>query len=80
MFHFVSYLHFKNNIYEIDGLQDGPILISENVKHEDWLDIVKPSIQNRIMLYAQNELKFNLMALVPNRQKKVLLFYFYICL
>ena len=70
VFHFVAYLHFKNSIYEIDGLQQGPILIEENVKNEEWIKKVKPSIQNRIALYAQSEIKFNLLALVPDRLEK----------
>ena len=70
VFHFVAYIHFKNNIYEIDGLQNGPILIKDNVKNEDWIKEVKPSILNRINLYAQSEIKFNLLALVPDRLEK----------
>ena len=70
VFHFVAYIHFKNSIYEIDGLQKGPILIEENVKNEDWIKKVKPSIQERINLYAKSEIKFNLLALVPDRLEK----------
>ena len=70
VFHFVSYIHFKNSIYEIDGLRSGPILIEENVKNEEWIKKVKPSIINRINLYEQNEIKFNLLALVPDRLEK----------
>ena len=70
VFHFVAYIHFKNAIYEIDGLQKGPILIEENVKNEEWIKKVKPSILNRINLYAKNEIKFNLLALVPDRLEK----------
>ena len=70
VFHFVAYIHFKNAIYEIDGVQKGPILIEENVKEEEWIKKVKPSIQNRINLYSQNEIKFNLLALVPDRLEK----------
>ena len=70
VFHFVAYIHFKNAIYEIDGLQKGPILIEENVKNEDWIKKVKPSIQERINLYAKSEIKFNLLALVPDRLEK----------
>jgi hypothetical protein len=47
-------------------------LIADNIKQADWLNTVKPSIQNRIMLYSQNEFKFNLMALVPNRKAAVI--------
>ena len=68
--HFVAYFHFKNAIYEIDGLQKGPILIEENVKNEEWIKKVKPSIQERINLYSQSEIKFNLLALVPDRLEK----------
>ena len=70
VFHFVAYLHFKNSIYEIDGLQNGPILIENNVKNEEWIKKVKPSILNRINLYAKNEIKFNLLALVPDKLEK----------
>ena len=70
VFHFVAYLYFKNAIYEIDGLQNGPILIENNVKNEEWIKKVKPSIINRISLYAKNEIKFNLLALVPDRLEK----------
>jgi len=70
VFHFVSYIHFKNAIYEIDGLQKGPILIEDNVKNEEWIKKVKPSIQNRINLYSQSEIKFNLLAIVPDKLDK----------
>jgi ubiquitin carboxyl-terminal hydrolase L5 len=70
VFHFVAYIHFKNSIYEIDGLQNGPILIADNVKNEEWIKTVKPSILSRINLYSQNEIKFNLLALVPDRLEK----------
>ena len=70
VFHFVAYIHFKNAIYEIDGFQNGPILIKDNVKNEDWIKEVKPSILSRINLYAQSEIKFNLLALVPDRLEK----------
>lgn len=70
VFHFVAYIHFKDSIYEIDGLQKGPILIEKGVKNEEWIKKVKPSIQNRINLYSQSEIKFNLLALVPDRLEK----------
>ena len=68
VFHFVGYLHYRDNVYEIDGLQEGPILICENVKNEEWIEKVKPSIINRINLYSQNEIKFNLLSIIPDRK------------
>jgi ubiquitin carboxyl-terminal hydrolase L5 len=72
VFHFVSYIHFKNNIYEIDGLREGPILIKENVENKDWIKELKPAIIDRINLYTNNEIKFNLLAVVPNRLDNLL--------
>jgi ubiquitin carboxyl-terminal hydrolase L5 len=72
VFHFVSYINFKNNIYEIDGLRSGPILIKENVENKDWIKEVKPAIIDRINLYANNEIKFNLLAVIPNRLDNIL--------
>ena len=70
VFHFVAYIHFKDNIYEIDGLREGPILIAENAANNEWIEKVKPAIINRINLYASNEIKFNLMAVVPDKRLK----------
>jgi len=71
VFHYVSYVWSKGNIYEIDGLREGPIIISENVTYEDWVNKVKPAILDRINLYANNEIKFNLLALVPDKREKL---------
>lgn len=70
VFHFVAYIHFKNAIYEIDGLREGPILIENNVTNEEWIKKVKPSLLKRISLYSNNEIKFNLLAVVPDRLEK----------
>ena len=72
VFHFVSYIHFKNAIYEIDGLREGPILIEKDVKFEEWIKKVKPSLQKRISLYSNNEIKFNLLAVIPDRKVKAI--------
>lgn len=70
VFHYVTYVHHLGNIWELDGLRDGPILIEENVPENEWIERVKPSIMNRISLYATNEIKFNLMAIIPDRKAK----------
>lgn len=70
IFHFVAYLHFKNSIYELDGLREGPILIKENVNSDEWVQKLTPVIYERISLYATNEIKFNLLAMIPEKRKK----------
>ena len=49
-------------------MQEGPILIIENVKPDEWIEKVKPSIVSRINLYSQSEIKFNLLSIIPDRK------------
>ena len=72
VFHFVAYLNFKDSVFEIDGLRDGPILIAEKVSSSEWIEKVKPAIIDRINLYASNEIKFNLLAVVPDRRLRAI--------
>ena len=67
IYHFVTFIHFKNAIYEIDGLREGPILIEENIEFKDWISKVIPYLKEKINLYSNNEIKFNLMALTPDK-------------
>jgi len=46
-FHFVGYVPFKGQIYELDGLQAGPICFGE-CGEETWLAIAKEEIMKRI--------------------------------
>ncbi|KAF9163445.1 Ubiquitin carboxyl-terminal hydrolase bap1 [Actinomortierella ambigua] len=71
LFHFISYLPIDGNLYELDGLQEGP----KNhgpvpAGGEDaWLDMVGPIIQRRMSSYTGGEIRFNLMAVVDDRIK-----------
>lgn len=76
-YHFIAYVPFKGGIYELDGLQDGPILLvpppndtSEGYTHEDsaWMSAVYPHIERRIQRYSITEIRFNLMAVIQDRR------------
>jgi len=67
-FHFIGYVPVGNKLYELDGLQPGPIEIGE-VKEGKWLQVAKPAIEKRIQKYSQKEIRFNLLAIVKNRQE-----------
>lgn len=45
-FHFVGYVPFKGKLYELDGLQEGPILIGD-VENTDWIELAKNEIAVR---------------------------------
>lgn len=66
VFHFVSYIHFGDKVLELDGLQEEPIVIAENVERENWLAVARESLIKRIEIYSTNEVKFNLMVVVPS--------------
>ncbi|KAG0231221.1 ubiquitin carboxyl-terminal hydrolase [Actinomortierella wolfii] len=70
LFHFISYLPIDGQLYELDGLQEGPKNHGPVPEGEDgWLDKVGPIIQQRMSSYTGGEIRFNLMAVVDDRIK-----------
>lgn len=63
VFHFISFVPHKNTLYELDGLQAGPISHGECTE-ETWLALAREQIQQRIQNYASNEIRFNLLAII----------------
>jgi len=76
-YHFIAYVPFKGGIYELDGLQKGPVLLSQGEYGDDrdsaaWLKAARPHIEARIARYSQSEIRFNLMAVIKDRRKVLL--------
>ncbi|XP_026731101.1 LOW QUALITY PROTEIN: ubiquitin carboxyl-terminal hydrolase isozyme L5-like [Trichoplusia ni] len=67
-YHFVGYMPIDGRLYELDGLQEGPIDHGAISAEQDWLDVVRPIISKRISIYTEGEIHFNLMALVSDRK------------
>ena len=72
VFHFVSYVPFKGKVYELDGLQNGPVLIGEVGEGKDWILVAKNEIQKRMQEYTTSEIHFNLLAIIGDRKEAVL--------
>jgi len=70
-FHFISYVPHNGVLYELDGLQRGPILHGE-CTNENWLEKVKPVIQARMAEYAGTEMRFTLLAITKKLKTKYL--------
>lgn len=67
VFHFVAYVPHGGRVYELDGLQQGPVDLGEG----EWLEIARNAISQRIDDYSASEIKFNLMAVVKDRRETI---------
>jgi len=66
VYHFVGYVPVDGAVYELDGLKPGPVLIGSH-GDGDWIDVVRPAIQSRIQAYSEQEVRFNLLAIIDDR-------------
>ncbi|XP_076012946.1 ubiquitin carboxyl-terminal hydrolase BAP1 isoform X2 [Genypterus blacodes] len=73
-FHFVSYVPIKDRLFELDGLKAYPIDHGPWGEEEEWTDKARRVIMERIGLATAGEpyhdIRFNLMAVVPDRRMK----------
>ncbi|XP_064422228.1 ubiquitin carboxyl-terminal hydrolase BAP1 isoform X1 [Latimeria chalumnae] len=73
-FHFVSYVPIKGRLFELDGLKAYPIDHGPWGEDEEWTDKARRVIMERIGLATAGEpyhdIRFNLMAVVPDRRIK----------
>jgi len=73
VFHFVAYVPKGNTVYELDGLQEGPIVVGEidetnsgdGKAQHPWLAVARKAIQERM---TGDAIKFNLMAVVKDKR------------
>ncbi|KAK9370818.1 ubiquitin carboxyl-terminal hydrolase [Lipomyces kononenkoae] len=68
-FHFVAYVPVCGAVWELDGLRDCPIKVAEVGDMRSWPSLAVPYIQERISEYSKDEIRFNLMAMVPDNER-----------
>ena len=71
VYHFVTIINFKKNIYELDGLQEGPILLEQDVEFNNWTKTIKNILIEKINFFSNNEIKFNLFVLIPDKLEQL---------
>ncbi|ORY03633.1 ubiquitinyl hydrolase [Basidiobolus meristosporus CBS 931.73] len=65
VFHFITYMPINGTLYELDGLKPNPINLGP-CTDADWLQKIRPIIQDRMATYASSEIRFNLMAVTKD--------------
>ena len=71
IYHFVTIINFKKNVYELDGLQEGPILLEQDVEFNNWTKTIKNILIEKINFFSNNEIKFNLFVLIPDKLEQL---------
>lgn len=76
-FHFVAYVPLENTVYELDGLQKGPIVVGSfggGDNQDDWLTVARGAIQDRMHQIGADsgQVKFNIQAVIEDKRVRLL--------
>ena len=68
-FHFVTYMPYNGKLIELDGLMPGPIEHGNLDQDSDWFLAAQRVLEQRMALYGETEIRFNLMAIVGDKKQ-----------
>jgi len=70
VYHFVTFVPVGGHLWELDGLQRGPIDHGK-IETGSWMDKARPVIQKRMELFSSGEIHFNLLAVCQDKLEKL---------
>ncbi|KAK1753506.1 hypothetical protein QBC47DRAFT_303367 [Echria macrotheca] len=62
-YHFIAFVPVGNTVWQLDGMEAGPVAIGEFAPGEPWTSVAGPVISARMMQYETEQISFNLLAM-----------------
>ncbi|KAJ5154128.1 uncharacterized protein N7500_009567 [Penicillium coprophilum] len=62
-FHFIAFMPVMGQLWKFDGLERQPRALGE-CSEDDWLELVKPNLKERMTAYEKEEIEFSILGLV----------------
>ncbi|KAJ5767930.1 hypothetical protein N7533_000513 [Penicillium manginii] len=63
-FHFIAFMPAMGQVWKLDGLERQPQAIGECSEQEDWLELARPNILDRMAAYEEEQIEFSILGLV----------------
>ncbi|CEJ56811.1 hypothetical protein PMG11_05529 [Penicillium brasilianum] len=64
-FHFIAFMPVMGQVWKFDGLERQPQLIGQ-CSEDDWLDLVRPNLLDRMAAYEEDQIEFSILGLVKD--------------
>ncbi|EKV16751.1 Ubiquitin Carboxy-terminal hydrolase 37 [Penicillium digitatum PHI26] len=62
-FHFIAFMPVMGQLWKFDGLERQPRALGE-CSEDDWLELIKPNLLDRMAAYEEEEIEFSILGLV----------------
>ncbi|KAF7715103.1 Ubiquitin carboxyl-terminal hydrolase [Penicillium ucsense] len=62
-FHFIAFMPALGQVWKFDGLERQPESIGQ-CSEDDWLDVVRPNLLDRMAAYEEDQIEFSILGLV----------------
>ncbi|KAF3403790.1 Ubiquitin carboxyl-terminal hydrolase isozyme L5 [Penicillium rolfsii] len=62
-FHFIAFMPVMGQVWKFDGLERQPQSIGQ-CSEDDWLDLVRPNLLDRMAAYEEDQIEFSILGLV----------------